>query len=238
MSAAARPSTDVLSLCGDPDADTPMYDVLGHVYDITAPTVDPASGTPLTIAFALDPSLFPPGDAAALGTVTLVRDGTPIPDCNGRALDATNPDDVCVSDRRLDATTGVGRILVASWHASTWVAARRTYTFTGFFSPVTAPEGSFNAVKPGAAVPLKFGLGGDQGLNVISSVTTRAIDCTSRAETGAAVAAATHALTYDATSGRYTLVWKTARTATGCLRVSLRLADGSPPRSALVHFAR
>jgi hypothetical protein len=37
------------------------------------------------------------------------------------------------------------------------------FPFTGFFAPVR------NDVQPGRAVPVKFSLGGDQGLNVFAS---------------------------------------------------------------------
>src|SRR5438445_3582384 len=42
-----------------------------------------------------------------------------------------------------------------------------SYSFSGFFAPVDNPP-TFNRVKAGTAVPVKFSLGGDQGLNIFA----------------------------------------------------------------------
>ena len=41
------------------------------------------------------------------------------------------------------------------------------YNFRGFFAPVQA-DPVLNVVKAGSSVPLKFSLGGDQGLKVLA----------------------------------------------------------------------
>ena len=42
-----------------------------------------------------------------------------------------------------------------------------TFSFTGFQSPVQNPP-TLNQVNAGRAIPMKFSLGGDQGLNIIA----------------------------------------------------------------------
>ena len=41
------------------------------------------------------------------------------------------------------------------------------YDFSGFFSPVDNPD-VLNQVKAGSTIPVKFGLGGDQGLDIFA----------------------------------------------------------------------
>ncbi len=116
------------------------------------------------------------------------------------------------------------------------------YVFTGFGPPVDNPP-AVNAVQAGRAVPLKFGLGGDLGLNVLAAGSPSSVRVA--CDTGVAVApvesAATAggaALTYDAASGRYTYVWKTSAAWAGtCRTMTLTLTDGST-HSALFRFRR
>jgi uncharacterized repeat protein (TIGR01451 family) len=42
------------------------------------------------------------------------------------------------------------------------------YNFTGFFAPIENPP-TFNEMKAGQAAPIKFSLGGDQGLNIFAA---------------------------------------------------------------------
>jgi hypothetical protein len=75
-----------------------------------------------------------------------------------------------------------------------------TYAFTGFGSPVdNLPV--VNLIHAGQAVPLKFSLGGNQGLDILNTGTTNpAIQ------------------PYN---------WKTSRSLTDCQRLSLTLDDGT-----------
>ena len=41
------------------------------------------------------------------------------------------------------------------------------WDFSGFFQPVDDPEG-LNVAKAGSAIPVKFSLAGDQGLQILS----------------------------------------------------------------------
>jgi hypothetical protein len=105
------------------------------------------------------------------------------------------------------------------------------YQFTGFFQPVdNAP--TTNLLKAGAAVPVKFSLGRDAGLNILAPgyPRTQQVQC----QTGALIAAIEETVTagssnlsYDAGTGRYTYVWKTDKAWSGnCRELQMRLTDG------------
>ena len=98
-------------------------------------------------------------------------------------------------------------------------------------------------MKAGAAVPIKFNLGGDQGLAIFlaGSPKSQAVACTTGIPSDTVeetVSAGGSSLTYDALSQRYTYVWKTDKTwATTCRQFTLGLKDGST-RTALFRFTK
>ena len=113
--------------------------------------------------------------------------------------------------------------------------------FTGFFSPVANPP-TFNTVQAGRTIPVKFSLGGDRGLAIFQAgypkVTT--VPCQTQASTHAikqAASTASSGLTFDATTGLYTYLWKTQKGWTGCRQLTLRFADGTE-RYALFRFTK
>ena len=116
-----------------------------------------------------------------------------------------------------------------------------TYSWTGFFSPVS--DDRPNAVKAGRAIPVKFGLGGDMGLDVlvVGFPASQEADCDTWAPLAPAEPARTagnSSLRYDAGSDRYTYVWKTRKKWSGTCRVlSVRTNDGNPAaHTALFSF--
>jgi hypothetical protein len=108
------------------------------------------------------------------------------------------------------------------------------YSFTGFFQPVdNLPV--VNSVKAGAAVPVKFSLAGNQGLNVLLSANSQLVQCTTGSRIAAVeetVTAGSSSLIFDATTGRYTYIWKTDKTwANSCRELQLKLVDGEVYRA-------
>jgi len=107
-----------------------------------------------------------------------------------------------------------------------------TYPFAGFFAPVDNPP-VFNKVKPGAAIPVKFSLNGNQGLAIFAPgfPKSQPIACDAAAAVDSietTVAVGVSSLTYDATSGQYTYVWKTDKAwANSCRELLLQLNDGT-----------
>jgi len=107
-----------------------------------------------------------------------------------------------------------------------------TYPFAGFFAPVDNPP-VFNKVKAGAAIPVKFSLNGNQGLAIFAPgfPKSQPIACDAAAAVDSietTVAVGVSSLTYDATSGQYTYVWKTDKAwANSCRELLLQLNDGT-----------
>jgi hypothetical protein len=114
-----------------------------------------------------------------------------------------------------------------------------SYNFTGFFQPVDNWP-SLNTVKAGSAVPVKFSLGGNQGLDIFQSPpASGAIACgaTDGAAIEETVTAGSSSLQFDATSNQYIYVWKTEKAWVGqCRILQIKLKDGSAAKLALFKF--
>ena len=113
------------------------------------------------------------------------------------------------------------------------------YDYAGFFSPVNNSP-TVNTVKAGAAVPVKFSLGGDQGLDIFPPgyARSRGIDCdTSDPVDGIeqTVAAGSSGLTYDVVADAYSYVWKTVKSWSGsCRELEMRFDDGTVHRASFM----
>ncbi len=117
------------------------------------------------------------------------------------------------------------------------------YDFGGFFQPVDTLV--WNTAKAGQAIPVKFSLGGDQGLSLFRVGFPKAIQIacpgagtpSDPIETYADTAGGS-ALSYDAVSGQYHYVWKTEKAwASKCFRFDLGLLDLSS-RTFRVQFKK
>jgi hypothetical protein len=109
------------------------------------------------------------------------------------------------------------------------------FQWAGFFQPIDN-NGVFNSVKAGSAVPVKFSLGGNQGLGILAvgSPASATIACSATATVDAieeTSAAGGSSLSYDPTvapSGQYVYVWKTDKTWAGtCRQLVVTLVDGT-----------
>jgi hypothetical protein len=104
------------------------------------------------------------------------------------------------------------------------------YNWSGFFQPIdNLPV--LNKAKAGSAIPVKFSLSGNQGLNIftagypVSTVTACGTTTTDVIES--TVTAGSSSLSYDALADQYVYVWKTEKTWTGCRTLTVKLADGT-----------
>ena len=100
-----------------------------------------------------------------------------------------------------------------------------TFAFSGFSSPVSNYP-AVNRRNTGSNVPVKFNLGGNQGLAVVEYVDVRTIDCA----TGTVLATDSAATTvsYDSRNGQYTYSWKTQKAWSGsCRLLEITLTDGT-----------
>jgi hypothetical protein len=114
-----------------------------------------------------------------------------------------------------------------------WVTPLWAYRFTGFYQPVDNGR-VWNTVKAGSAIPVKFSLGGAQGMDVIDAGSPTATEtaCPNTSNTLDAVeetvTASQSGLTYDAGADQYIYVWKTNKAWSGkCYRFDLGLNDQS-----------
>jgi Tol biopolymer transport system component len=104
------------------------------------------------------------------------------------------------------------------------------YDFSGFFSPVDNPP-VFNTVKAGSAIPLKFSLNGDQGLDIFDPgfPASQRITCDTSATQDPVeetVTAGSSSLSYDPTTDQYIYVWKTNKAwANTCRQLIVKLND-------------
>jgi uncharacterized repeat protein (TIGR01451 family) len=106
------------------------------------------------------------------------------------------------------------------------------YNFSGFFQPVDNLP-TFNTVQAGKAIPVKFSLSGNKGLNifVVGTPDSQQIACDSGApvaEIEDTVNAGSSSLSYDATTDQYIYVWKTSNSWAGtCRKLIITLNDGT-----------
>jgi hypothetical protein len=110
-----------------------------------------------------------------------------------------------------------------------------TYAWNGFFAPVDNPP-TLNIVKAGSAIPAKFSLGGNQGLDIFAAGYPRSqsVACNSAATDPIeqTVTANASGLTYDTTTDTYTYVWKSDKSWAGtCRQLVLATNDGGVHRA-------
>ena len=105
------------------------------------------------------------------------------------------------------------------------------WPFLGFLRPVDNPP-AINVVKAGQSIPVKFGLGGYRGMNILAagSPASGTVTC-GGGEPNAVeetVTAGGSSLSYDAGNDHYTYVWKTDKVWAGqCRRLVVTLTDGT-----------
>jgi hypothetical protein len=118
------------------------------------------------------------------------------------------------------------------------------YAWTGFFQPVDNP-GVFNKVKIGSTVPVKFSLGGNQGLSIFFSSAypqvSKPITCGVNPAVDTleeyAPTGTNSGLKYDATANQYIYNWKTDGYKAGeCRSLIVKLADGSVKTANFTFF--
>lgn len=116
------------------------------------------------------------------------------------------------------------------------VAINVIYNFKGFFPPVdNLPV--LNQVKAGQAVPVKFSLSGDQGLNILAAgyPVSQGIACSagSTDDIEQTVTAGSSSLSYDPSTDQYTYVWKSNKAWAGtCRQLIVKLNDGTEHRAS------
>ena len=115
------------------------------------------------------------------------------------------------------------------------------YEFDGFYAPVNNRDAEgrliLNEVRAGRAIPLKFSLGGDHGLDVFAEgyPQSESIACDSDAEVDGVeqtVEAGASSLAYDPETDTYIYVWKTsADWDDSCRQLVVKFDDGTTARA-------
>jgi hypothetical protein len=106
------------------------------------------------------------------------------------------------------------------------------FDFRGFFRPVDSPP-ILNVVRAGSAIPVKFSLSGNQGLDIfaLGYPVSYGVDCDSSAPLDTVeqtVTAGGSSLSYDAGVDQYVYVWKSDKAWAGtCRRLDVTLVDGT-----------
>ena len=105
-----------------------------------------------------------------------------------------------------------------------------SYAFTGFFKPIDNLP-IVNVTKAGQAIPVKFSLGGNMGLNIFAAGYPKSIQMACGGSAEDAIEETTTAggssLSYDATTGQYIYVWKSEKAWAGtCRQLQVKFADG------------
>ena len=108
------------------------------------------------------------------------------------------------------------------------------WAFSGFLGPIVNLP-TVNNVNAGSAVPIKFSLDGDQGLDIFvdGTPTSTPVNCATLSPTGSAEEISTNGgLTYRSDIDTYSLAWKTTKSWTGCRLLTLELLDGTVHEAA------
>ena len=107
------------------------------------------------------------------------------------------------------------------------------YDFEGFYPPIENPP-TRNMVKAGRAIPVKFSLNGDQGLNIFENGYPKSweISCSDGTDPvdyiEDTVNAGNSILSYDTGTDQYIYVWKTDKNwANTCRKLVVLLNDGT-----------
>jgi hypothetical protein len=192
-----------------------------------------------------DPTISVPGDIAVAATSSsgatvnyAVSAEDPAPASGIRSLGCDHPSGslfpVGKTTVTCTATDNAGHSTSAHFNVSV------LYSFTGFFSPVE--NNVTNVAKAGSAIPVKFRLGGNMGLNIFAAgypASIPSFDNSAPVAGGVidAVAADASGLQYDPIEDVYTYVWKTDKSWVGTQRqLQFRLIDGAPLRWVAFRF--
>jgi hypothetical protein len=204
------------------------FTLFGQQLELEGPMT--TADKPYTVSFTVDESVL---GGLAPADVQVFRNGAVLSGCTHRTAAVPDP---CIVSRGYTADqSGDALVTVRTSHFSDWTLGRLTYSLTGPLAPIAAAP-IVNTVKAGASIPVKFKLGGNRGLDVLTtgSPTSTVTTCSPTAKTAEVKQtsnATTSALTYDSASDTYTYTWRTTTTMKGCRDLLLTFKDGSKLRT-------
>ena len=164
----------------------------------------------------------PSGDV--LKGATAVASWTAADEVNGSGLAGASSGTVDLATGTVgsqSATVPVGTVTDNVGHASAVASCtyRVVFPFDGFYQPIDG-NNVLNVVKAGSAIPVKFSLGGDEGLDIFAAGYPKIspISCQGTATTDAleeTSTATTSGLKYDPLKEQYNYTWKTTSALAG-----------------------
>ncbi len=158
--------------------------------------------------------------------------------CNGPIPPGSNLDTATVGAKNFS----VNAVDSAGNSASVTHTYKVIYNFNGFFPPVDNLP-ALNTAKVGQAIPVKFSLSGNQGLNIFEPgyPKSQQITCDSAAPLAPVeetVSPGGSSLTYDGGADQYIYVWKTEKSwVNSCRQLLIKLNDGTT-HSASFSFSK
>jgi uncharacterized repeat protein (TIGR01451 family) len=196
-------------------------------------TVTVADNTPPTISVPADIVVSLPLNSMAT-TVPVSYNVTAADNCTLASLNVSPASgssfSTGVTTVTATATDAAGNVTTSTFKVTV------LYNFTGFFQPM-ANLPTVNAVKAGQAVPVKFSLSGNKGLNIfaLNSPSSGQYTCSDTDPTSditQTLDATSNSINYDASSDQYNFVWKTSSSWAGtCRQLLVTLNDGSVHRA-------
>jgi Domain of unknown function (DUF5011)/HYR domain/Domain of unknown function DUF11 len=212
-----------------------VSDASGNAATTVTRTVNVVDTTPPTINCPADIVVTLPANSAATSMPVSFPDVTASDSCSTTATVTTSHASGAIFS--VGTTTVTATATDASGNTSTCTFNVSVhYLFTGFFSPI-ANLPTVNTVKAGSAIPIKFSLSGNKGLNIFATdfpasgqiacnSNAPAVDLTEIDTPGAS------GLTYDAGSGQYLYNWKTLKAwENTCRQLVVKLNDGTEHRA-------
>jgi Tol biopolymer transport system component len=241
-SCSDEPGGSGIGVCNGPVPDTAPLDTSNvGTFRFTVSAVDQAGNrssatstyqvvdrTPPTI------SITTPGDHAVyvLGQSVLAdytcadqTGGSGLASCAGPVAAGAAIDTSSVGDKTfaITATDRAGNVAHASRSYSV------VYDFTGFLAPVSAAYPASNPLPAGEAIPFKFRLHGNQGLDVLAAGSPVWAPCG-----GGDATPARGSLSYNPSNDRYTYLVATDKAWSGtCRDLVLTLRDGTSHRARI-----
>lgn len=194
-------------------------------------------GAPHHLSIAPGTATVPAGTGQGYTVEAFDELGNSLGNVTGSTTFQIAPDGSCTNATCTPAAAGphtvtatyAGKTAQATLTATTVTGG---FSFTGVFAPVDNLPVE-NVMKAGAAVPVKFSLGGNAGLAIFNggSPVSRAVACSTGTPQDAVdqtSSAGASGLTYDAITDRYTWVWKTEKSWAGSCRLfEFTLTDGT-----------
>jgi probable HAF family extracellular repeat protein len=205
------------------------YEFFGSSLALAGPLATAAS--PYTVTFTVDGSAL---GGIAPADVQVFRNGTVVGGCTSPTQAIPDP---CVVSRGF-ATGGAGdaQVTVRTSAFSTWDFGKLAYTLKAGLEPVNLPP-FVNTTKAGGAVPVRFRLGGNRGLDIFATGFPKSsvMTCSGgpKDEVELTLPLTKSSLVYERLTQQYVYLWKTERTWRGCRDLVLTFRDGS---SATAHF--